>query len=67
MDYSAFSTAFPGKVFFPDSTEYEDSVASYFAAFEKELRPSCIVTPRSAQDVSNIIKAISGPAVKGYV
>ena len=66
MDYQSLSAAFPGKVFFPDSPEYNNSIVSYWAAFEKELSPSCIIMPTSAEDVSNVIKVVSEPALKGH-
>ena len=59
--------ALPGKVFFPGSSNYTSSVGSYFAAFENELTPTCVVRPTSAQDVSEIISGINTLALSGQV
>ncbi|KAH4041993.1 hypothetical protein HBI88_006480 [Parastagonospora nodorum] len=38
------------------SPEYENSTKSYFFAFENELPPACVLVPKVAQDVVDIIK-----------
>ena len=67
MDYATLSNTFPGKVLLPDSAEYINSIDSYWAAFEKELRPGCIFMPTTTEDVSSLTKAVSKPARKGHV
>ena len=67
FDCRTLAVALPGKVFFPGSSNYTSSAHSYFAAFENELAPTCIVLPANAQDVSTIITHIKGPALSGQV
>ena len=66
MDCDALANALPGRVYAPGSTEYETSDRSYFAAFENELSPACIVQPRSSAEVSTVIKTIASRAL-GYL
>ncbi|KAF2704334.1 FAD-binding domain-containing protein [Pleomassaria siparia CBS 279.74] len=47
----------PGQVFLPNSSVYNESVNSYFAAFEREVVPECIIKPNSSADVSVIMTA----------
>lgn len=67
MDCKALANALPGKVHFPGSIQYTTSENSYFAAFENELSPTCIVRPQSAADVSTIIKRVGSPSFGGRV
>lgn len=67
MDCKALSIAFPGKVSFPNSAVYVESTGSYFAAFENEIRPSCVIRPQTADEVSRIVKAVADPGSKGQV
>ena len=67
FDCRALSTLLPGKVFFPGSFNYTSSVSSYFAAFENELAPTCVIRPANAQDVSTIITHTRIPALSGQV
>lgn len=67
MDCSALSRNFPGKVFFPGSLEYTESTGSYFAAFENELSPTCVIRPGDAKDVSKIVKDVKNAALSGKV
>lgn len=46
------------KVFYSNSTGYEESASTYFALQQGELSPYCYVKPTSAKDVSNIVKAL---------
>ena len=41
-----------GKVVFPDSAPYEESIASYWSAQEEAVSPSCVVLPGNAEDVA---------------
>lgn len=66
MDCKALANALPGRVHFPGSIQYTTSDSSYFAAFENELSPTCIIQPRSTAEVSTIIKTI-GSSFRGQV
>ncbi|KAK8034303.1 FAD-binding protein [Apiospora rasikravindrae] len=44
-------------VHLPGSQDYEELTSSYFSELERELRPACFLTPRSAQEVADILKA----------
>ncbi|KAL8733068.1 MAG: hypothetical protein Q9181_003723 [Wetmoreana brouardii] len=58
MDCKNVAAQLPGKVFFPASPQYNETGGSYFAAFENELSPICIVRPASAAEVSAIVGII---------
>lgn len=47
-----------GKVFEPNSDVYDASLKSYFTLQEAQLKPSFIITPTSAQDVSKALKSL---------
>ncbi|RAQ53682.1 oxidoreductase FAD-binding protein [Aspergillus flavus] len=47
------------KVSFPNSQPYNDSINTYFSQQNSNLHPLCIVSPTTAQDVSNAIKIIN--------
>lgn len=47
------------KVSCPGSAVYNSSVTSYFSLQESELRPRCIVSPTTAQDVSRAVRSLS--------
>ncbi|OTB09989.1 hypothetical protein K445DRAFT_380509 [Daldinia sp. EC12] len=52
-------------VVLPGSKEYDDITSSYFTELERELKPAGFLTPSSASQVSNIVKAIkpfAGPS-----
>lgn len=53
----ALSQSLPGKVFFSGSSQYDGSVSSYFYV-QARLLPTCVVTPKSAEDVSSIVKLL---------
>jgi FAD/FMN-containing dehydrogenase len=55
MDCNALATAFPRMVYLPRTAQYENSTSSYFAAFENELQPSCVLLPKVTRDVVDII------------
>ncbi|KAJ8130527.1 hypothetical protein O1611_g3103 [Lasiodiplodia mahajangana] len=42
----------------PSSEEYNKLAASYFTELERELKPACFMTPSSASQVAEIVKAI---------
>ncbi|KAJ7938385.1 hypothetical protein B0H13DRAFT_2572423 [Mycena leptocephala] len=52
---SILNMTLPGKVFFPDSEEYQAQGASYYALAQSELKPTCRVSATSADDVSVIV------------
>lgn len=42
----------------PGSDEYEKLAGSYFTELERELKPACFMTPGSASQVADILRAI---------
>ncbi|KAK4164380.1 hypothetical protein QBC43DRAFT_237412 [Cladorrhinum sp. PSN259] len=58
------STNLPGLVAFPNTTLYDQEVSGYWSKRQAELRPSCLVTPRSAQDVSKAVKVLTSRNAK---
>lgn len=52
-------SALSSKVLFPDSSAYNASEASYFAAAEATLRPSCVFYPTASEDVSIAVKILA--------
>lgn len=59
MDCVAFSTLFPETVFLRGTSQYHATTTSYFAAFENELQPMCVVRPPSAVELGKIVKHLS--------
>jgi FAD/FMN-containing dehydrogenase len=59
IDCVAFSLLHPEAVFLRDTAEYSKSANNYFAAFENEVDPMCIVRPRSAGELRKIVKYLS--------
>ncbi|KAJ5929277.1 FAD-binding domain-containing protein [Penicillium verhagenii] len=51
-------TKLPAAVYFPGSTNYTDSLASYFSKQEQELEPSCVIKPTNSLEVSTAIKIL---------
>ncbi|KAI1172233.1 hypothetical protein F4777DRAFT_601799 [Nemania sp. FL0916] len=49
----------------PGSDEYDRLIASYFTELQRELKPACFMTPSSASQVSEILKAIKPFAEPG--
>ena len=61
---TALSTVLPGKVFFPGTPSYTSSAHSYFFR-ECRQNPNCIVTPSSAEEVSQAIAILTArPSTK---
>ncbi|KAI1158147.1 putative oxidoreductase [Nemania serpens] len=54
-----------GNVFFPGSAGYDASIASYFSPQAAAVRPACYVTPKTAQDVSAVVKSLTSSANGG--
>uniref|UniRef100_A0A0W0F5G4 FAD linked oxidase N-terminal domain-containing protein n=1 Tax=Moniliophthora roreri TaxID=221103 RepID=A0A0W0F5G4_MONRR len=48
----------PGKVFLPNSPEYQEQQSSYYPALASQHSPACRVTPTSAQDVSTTLQTL---------
>ncbi|CAI6336755.1 unnamed protein product [Periconia digitata] len=49
----------PGIVFFYNTSQYGDSVGSYYSGQEGDIRPSCIVAPRDREDVSAAVRILT--------
>jgi FAD/FMN-containing dehydrogenase len=45
-------------VSYPNSTSYNASISSYWSQQEQLVRPSCILSATSAQDVSNAVRIL---------
>ncbi|KAL8821083.1 MAG: hypothetical protein Q9191_007383 [Dirinaria sp. TL-2023a] len=58
MACKALAEQLPGKVFSPGSAQYVATGTSYFAAFENELSPVCVVKPENAAEVSVVLKTV---------
>lgn len=52
------SNVLPGQVWFPDSTTYASSLASYFSAQQSSVQPQCIVSPGTPEDVSSTMHTV---------
>lgn len=59
MECQKLTAKFPTLVYLPQTQEYQNSTQSYFAAFENELQPACVLAPKTTQDVASIIKYLS--------
>ncbi|XXG97659.1 hypothetical protein Hte_003966 [Hypoxylon texense] len=47
------------KVALPSSPAYNASIASYFSELQEALRPACVVSPQTAEDVSVTIRTLT--------
>ncbi|KAF2964594.1 hypothetical protein GQX73_g8974 [Xylaria multiplex] len=56
----ALSSLLKGMVSYPSSTAYAESLASYFTLQQADIHPECIVSPKTAHDVSQIIQVVTG-------
>jgi FAD/FMN-containing dehydrogenase len=45
-------------VVLPDTQAYNEIISSYFTELERELKPACFLTPKSAQEVAATIKSV---------
>lgn len=59
----ALSSLLGYKVSFPGSEAYDSSLLSYFSLQESQIRPLCIVSPTTTEDVSKTIGALSSSSV----
>ncbi|KAI3621671.1 fad binding domain-containing protein [Moniliophthora roreri] len=48
----------PGKVFLPNTPEFQEEQSSYYSAVVSQQKPACRVSPSSAKDVSTIVKRL---------
>ena len=44
---------------FPNDVAYRGSTSTFYSSENRRLRPSCIVLPRSTEEVSRAVKALS--------
>ncbi|KAI0891049.1 hypothetical protein F4806DRAFT_484466 [Annulohypoxylon nitens] len=51
------------KTAFPLSTDYEASLSSYFSIQEGSLRPACIVSPDTTEDVANAVRILTNTSL----
>ncbi|KAK8043461.1 hypothetical protein PG993_005891 [Apiospora rasikravindrae] len=61
---SALVSALGSKVFLPGSSEYDQSLASYYSLQDSKATPLCIVSPETAEDRSrsgDAVLSIRGP------
>ncbi|KAK7942538.1 uncharacterized protein PG986_011651 [Apiospora aurea] len=59
---SALVSALGSKVFLPGSSEYDQSLASYYSLQDSKATPLCIVSPETAEDVSVAIRTLASTA-----
>jgi hypothetical protein len=59
LQCSIVSQRLPGKVFYPESTVYTTSLASYWSTFESNLKPKCVIQPQDTQDVAITMQSLS--------
>lgn len=53
-------TALPGLVSHPLTLDYDAETKSYWSTALWELKPSCLVLPRSAEDVAAAVRVLKG-------
>jgi len=58
MDCATLAVIFPGRVAFQNTEAYANTTTSYWSAFENELKPACVVTPKTAKELGKVIKHI---------
>ncbi|KAL4930915.1 FAD-binding oxidoreductase [Aspergillus undulatus] len=63
---AALSSALGNKVSFPNTEPYNASVNSYFSQQNANLRPLCIVSPVSTEDVSIAISQITSSTTSSF-
>ncbi|KAI0542084.1 hypothetical protein GGR58DRAFT_453902 [Xylaria digitata] len=56
---TALSALLPNITSFPSSATYESSVASYFTIQAASLRPDCIISPETAEDVAKAVRLLT--------
>ena len=63
---ASLSAALGAKVSFASQTAYNESISSYWSTQEASLKPGCVVSPTSSDDVSRIVKTIYGQKLAGH-
>lgn len=67
VDCVALSTFHSGSVYMKDTPRYIATTTSYFTAFENELRPACVVEPKTAQELGQVVKNLASAFGQGDV
>ena len=49
----------PGRVSYPNSSVYDESIASYYSGQEKDLAPGCVFSPQSTAEVAQFVKLVT--------
>lgn len=49
----------PGKISYPHSSTYTNSLSSYYTDQERQIKPSCIFTPVQTSEVAQFVKIIN--------
>ncbi|KAE8142931.1 FAD-binding domain-containing protein [Aspergillus pseudotamarii] len=57
---SRISQELPEEVYYSGSSEYSNSLSSYFSLQEQEILPSCIVQPKTTADVAKTVSIMRG-------
>ncbi|KAL8870279.1 MAG: hypothetical protein Q9174_003638 [Haloplaca sp. 1 TL-2023] len=53
-----------GRIFYPGSTTYDASIASYYGDSERELSPSCIFRPENTSEVQTFVRWVTSGRCK---
>lgn len=53
------------KLAYPDSQVYNASLASYYSVQQEVIRPACILSPQTTQDVSEAVKILAKQTTNG--
>ncbi|KAL8646440.1 MAG: hypothetical protein Q9226_006858, partial [Calogaya cf. arnoldii] len=54
----------PGRIYYPGSTTYNASIASYYGDSERELSPSCIFRPTTTREVQDFVHWVTSGRCK---
>ena len=54
----------PGRIYYPESTTYNSSIASYYGESERELSPSCIFRPTTTLEVQDFVRCVTSGSCK---
>ncbi|KAF2019503.1 FAD-binding domain-containing protein [Aaosphaeria arxii CBS 175.79] len=53
------ATAVPGRVSYPNSIAYLSEITKYWSTALRDLKPACVILPKSVEEVSAAIKVLS--------
>jgi hypothetical protein len=67
IDCVALSALVPGRVHLKNTAQYTTATTSYFAAFENELRPVCVIEPTTAKELGKVVKYLASVLGQGKV